>query len=298
MKTVKILSLTIVAMLIYTYTYAQAAADYLILQDIGDYRFKTQVKDILTGQTKNIPGYSMRIAPGHLAGAEHFDFDHEDKTYETSYVNRNVHLAVDVQVTKHAGADSDKWLLHEVEDGYRDPDVLDAKITEGAVLRIINGNRVFSWGAGTFTWLSSNNIVVRIEYIDLTGTKPEPLDVVQAYLQKFASSITLTDADAKSKAHSEQWIKDEMDRRLWLCDKWFYQLQLQKAEQKQVLTESVKSMKVFLDYREKYYGIKAADEKKLLSGYLAQNNGTGIKAKLAEYKNWWSVNKASAISLT
>jgi hypothetical protein len=56
-------------------------------------------------------------------------------------------------------------------------------------------------------------------------------------------------------------------------------------------------MTVFLDYREKYYEVKAADEKNLLAGYLNTNNGTGIKVKLAEYKNWWAVNKSKAISL-
>lgn len=88
-----------------------------------------------------------------------------------------------------------------------------------------------------------------------------------------------------------------MDRRLWLCDKWFYQLQLGKVQQNQVFQESIKCMSIFLDYREKYFGIKAADEKNLLASYLSSNNSTSIKAKLTEYKNWWSVNKSKAISL-
>jgi len=92
-------------------------------------------------------------------------------------------------------------------------------------------------------------------------------------------------------------LKDEMERRLWLCDKWFYQLQLGKAEQKAVLQNTVDSMQVFLNYREKYYGIAAKDDKNLLSNYLMQNNGTGIKNKLKEYKGWWSVNKDKPINL-
>jgi len=136
--------------------------------------------------------------------------------------------------------------------------------------------------------------VVDIRYTDLQKTKPEPLEVIAAYLQKHPSTIPTLVMD---KTHDVLWIKDEMDRRLWLCDKWFMQLQLKKAEEKQVYQESVKSMKVFLDYREKYYSIKAADDKNLLDGYLMQNNGTGIKAKLTEYKNWWTVNKDKAISL-
>ena len=68
-------------------------------------------------------------------------------------------------------------------------------------------------------------------------------------------------------------------------------------QQKQVFDESVKSMNVFLDYREKYYGIKALDDKKLLSDYLMQNNGTAIRNKLKEYKDWWTANKGNPINL-
>ncbi|HWR58349.1 MAG TPA: hypothetical protein VN328_05625 [Thermodesulfovibrionales bacterium] len=56
-------------------------------------------------------------------------------------------------------------------------------------------------------------------------------------------------------------------------------------------------MEVFLNYREKYYGLKAADEKNLLAGYLNSNNGTGIQAKLTEYKTWWLTNKGKVINL-
>jgi hypothetical protein len=75
------------------------------------------------------------------------------------------------------------------------------------------------------------------------------------------------------------------------------QLQLKKTEEKDVYREAVESMTVFLNYREKYFGIKAEDETILLDTYRMQNNGTGIKAKLKEYKNWWGLNKDKAISL-
>lgn len=148
-----------------------------------------------------------------------------------------------------------------------------------------------------YRWVSGN-IVIDIEYHDTMMSKPEPLEIVSAYLAKYPSTLAATTSGGiRSTESKTTWIKDEMDRRLWLCDKWFMQLQLQKAQQGQVLQESIKSMNIFLDYREKYYGIKAADEKNLLSGYLNTNNGTGIKAKLTEYKNWWAVNKDKAISL-
>ncbi len=153
------------------------------------------------------------------------------------------------------------------------------------------------YGAKSYAWISNNYIVVKISCSSCPNTKPEPLEIIQAYLQKYPSNITVTDTDFKSHVHSEQWIKNEMDRRLWLCDKWFLQLTLGKAQQVQVYQESVKSMNIFLDYREKYYGTKIADEKNLLAIYLSSNNGTSITAKLKEYKDWWGIHKTDAISL-
>lgn len=291
-------TLGIILILLVNVAYAQSTSDFLLLQDIGDYKFKTQTKDFITGQTMTVPGYSTRTAPGFLAGADHFDVDHDDKVYETKYVNRTIGLGVEVQVTKHSGSDSDKWLLHEVERGFRDTENLEVVPAEDSMIREINGKKIYFYGGGVvgYRWLSGN-VVVNIQYNNLGGAKPEPMEVVTAYLTKFPSSIVLTEAEFKAKAHSETWIKDEMDRRLWLCDKWFMQLQLKKVEEKEAYQQTVKSMNIFLDYREKYYGIKATDEKNLLAGYLNSNNGTGIKAKLTEYKKWWGLNKDKAINL-
>lgn len=291
---------TIGMIFVHALCYAQAASDYLILQDIGDFKFIAQSKNPLTNIIKQIPGYSVRLAPGILAWVEHFDMDHDDKTYEMNYDNSVVHMGVEIQVTKHAGSDSDKWLLHEVEDGYRDDDKLNSTVDTNVQIKTIDGNKVYFigiYGAKSYAWISNNYVVIKIGCSNCPNTKPEPLEIVQAYLQKYPSAITLTDSDLKSSAHSQRWIKDEMDRRLWLCDKWFMQLQLKKAAEKDVYRESVKSMSNFLDYRDKYYGIKAADEKNMLAGYINTNNGTSIKAKLKEYKDWWVVNKEKAINL-
>ncbi|MEM7828179.1 MAG: hypothetical protein QW561_02440, partial [Candidatus Aenigmatarchaeota archaeon] len=67
--------------------------------------------------------------------------------------------------------------------------------------------------------------------------------------------------------------------------------------QAEMLEEMVKSMKVFLDYRQRYYGIDGTEDKNLLESYLLQNNGTAIRQKLEEYKKWWAGNKGKAISL-
>mgnify|MGYP001617340262 CR=1 FL=1 len=271
----KRLVMTMLIFLLISPTYAQDISNYLITTDIGPYKRITK-----GGPSGNI-----------LAGADHFGLDHKDAAYGISYVNDESKMWIEVQLTQHSGSDSDKWLLHEVEDGYRKNPEQD---NFRGVIREINGNRIFTYRRGThYSWIS-NNIVIDIRYTDLQKTKPEPMEIVNAYLQKHPSTIP---AMVMDKAHDEKWIKDEMERRLWLCDKWFYQLQLGKVQQKQVFDESVKSMNVFLDYREKYYGISAKDEKNLLSNYLMQNNGTGIRNKLKEYKDWWSINKGNPINL-
>ena len=47
----------------------------------------------------------------------------------------------------------------------------------------------------------------------------------------------------------------------------FISCSLGKAKLEDVLQASVKNMEVFLNYREKYYGIPAQNEKQLLWGY-------------------------------
>jgi hypothetical protein len=273
-------------------------SECLITKDIGIYSFDTESTNI--GKGSGVVG---------LAG--HFDLNHEDSVCTGEYSNineirgmpieeaRQKIIGVEVQVTQHAGSDSDKWLLHEVESSFRGREKegwLGQGLRGSASVREINGNKIFDYGNIDYRWVS-NNVVVYIHYTDLEGTKPEPLEIVQAYLRKFPSTITLTETEIKSKAHNEQWIKDEMERRLWLCDKWFMALQLQKTELDKVLRESVEHMNVFLDYREKYYGIKASTEKQLLWKYLQAKDGTAIKNKLTEYKTWWNENKDKPINL-
>jgi hypothetical protein len=272
-----------------------SVGDCLIASGIGRFSFESE-------------SARMGDGSGVVAMAGHFNKDHVDTVCSGEYSNineirglpinearKNI-LGIEVHVTKHAGADSDKWLSHELERDFRNYYGLPG---DSYVMRIINGNTIMAAGSGgwDYRWISGYK-VIHIEYTDLQMTKPEPLEVVQAYLAKFPSTLpSISSADLRTATNEATWIKDEMDRRLWLCDKWFYQLQLQKVQQGEALQAAVKSMNIFLDYREKYFGVKAANEKNLLAGYLNTNNGTKIKAKLDEYKSWWAANKASAISL-
>jgi hypothetical protein len=205
-------------------------------------------------------------------------------------------LGVSVQITQHAGSDSDKWLLHEVDKDYRtyfgisDPSY---------IIRNIEGNTIITFGAGgwNYRWISGNKVVM-IEYHDSQMTKPEPLEIVKAYLTKHPPTMPATTMKQLLSAENKTiWIKDEMDRRLWLCDKWLTQIQTPDLKLHDKLKSMTDSMIVFVNYREKYFGLSAKDEKNLLAGYLKQNDSTNIQTKLAAYKTWWAANKGNAISL-
>lgn len=286
----RLLLVLLVASLLIPYrVYSQNVSDYLILQDIANYKLEAPQK-VIGGY---IGGPRVFNGAGVIAPTGHFYLDHNDKTYEAYYEGGSNFPSPTVQVTQHIGTDSDKWLLHEVERGFRR-----GNYEENMTLkrfRNIEGNNIFysGLGGGTYRWIS-NRVVINIEYTDLYRQKPEPLEIVRSYLAKFPSTIPTMTID---KAHDEQWIKDEMERRLWLCDKWFLHVQLNKVELKTALKNIYDSLKVFLNYREKYYGIKSADDKNLLFNYLSQNDGTLTKSKLNEYKIWWGVNKGKGISV-
>lgn len=282
-----IIVLSVISLLA-TEGFSQDLADYLILQDIGVYKLEAPEK-VVGGY---IGGPRVFEGAGQISPTGHFYLDHLDRTYELYYQGGKDFASPKVQVTQHAGSDSDKWLLHEVEDAFRkNPKEDNFK----GVIRDINTNKIFTYRRGIhYSWISGN-VVIDIRYTDLQKTKPEPLEVVNVYLQKFPSTIPST--LVPDRAHDEQWIKDEMERRLWLCDKWFLRLQMGKGEENETLRTVLKHMAVFLDYREKYYGIKGRDEKSALSRYLTTRDGTSIKSRLSEYKTWWSVNKTKSINL-
>lgn len=275
---------------------ADEVATYLIINDIPPYNRLTQAFDAYTDKLKTVPGYSIYFNSAVVIAADHFVLDHSDITYETDYQSETIGLGTTVRVTKHVGADSDKWLPHEIQRDFR---TYYGMPGDSYVMRVIDGHTLMAAGSGgwDYRWLSGNK-AVHIESTDLMMEKPEPLEVVKAYLVKHPSTlIASTSADLRSFESKTKWIKDEMDRRLWLAGKWFYQLQLGKVQQREVSEQAVKSMNIFLDYREKYFGVKAAGEKNLLASYLNANSGTSIKSKLDEYKKWWVANKGKAINL-
>jgi hypothetical protein len=193
-------------------SFAQGLENYIIQNDIGDYKFRPK-------PTKEIYGNS-----GVVISADHFDEDHDDVSFVTRYIKPDPILGVDVQVTQHTGGDSDRWLLHELDAEFRTYSGIPGK-SYGP--EQINGQTILQddVAGANYRWLSGNK-VIEIKYRDSEMNKPEPLEVVKAYLAKHPSSITsFTLQELRHNANVTKWIKDEIDRRLWLCDKWNAQFQ-------------------------------------------------------------------------
>ena len=268
-----------------------AVTDYLIIQDISPYKLFTGVSGrVFSGPPSK---YSQTNTGGVLDAAGHFS--ENDISYEASYTESGSKWPfVKAEVTQHAGSDSDRWLLHEVEKSFRTYYGIPG---DPYAMRVIDGNTIIVYGSAgwAYRWVSGNKII-QISYHDSQMEKPEPLEVVNAYLLKHPSTLTpMTSADLRTDANKTAWIKDEMDRRLWLGDKWVARIEAESNLDE--LRNVVKSLNVFLDYREKYYGIDAAAEKKTLWEYQQAKNKAGIKTKLEEYKTWWEGNKDNPITL-
>jgi len=274
--------------------FCQAVADYLILQDVGPYRLS---KPQAFRSLAPVGGPKFSEDAGILSGTGHFP-DHTDKTYEVMYLGGDTNVSPTVTITQHAGGDSDKWLMHEMEDIYREGDLDRLGLLSQGVFIMPAGNyKILSHGigGGGYTWLSNNNVIVDIEYTSLVAGKPKPSEIVQAYIAKFPSIIPAT--FKLNSAHDIEWIKDEIDRRLWLCDKWVAQIQPEDAKLYDKLDSVVSSMNVFLDYREKYFGLASKNERLLLDNYLSAKNDASIRTKLTEYKTWWTAHKGDEITL-
>ena len=261
--------------------FSGSISDLLIMQDIGQYKFM---------------GKGGGNGSGVIIAADHFNKDHVDESYSCLYFNDSLETGINVEITIHSGGDSDKWLGHEVDRAFRNYYGVPG---DSFAVRVIDGNTIIAAGSGgwDYRWLSGCK-VIHIEYTDLEMIKPEPLEVVQAYLVKHPSTLTQTTSTAlRTDSSKVGWIKDEMERRLWLGDKWFAQIQTIDPKLRDKLKSVTNSMIVFINYREKYYSVIAKNEKIEIETALSQNNVAAIQTKLTAFKTWWAEHKGDSITL-
>ena len=166
--------------------YSQTVSDYLILSDIGPYRL-SHPKKMIPGMAP-IGGTRITNYAGEVGGAPFTD--HTDTKYEVRYLGSDNHASPTVKVVQHTANESDKWIIHELEGRLGDEHKLGQTAKNAVAMNIMN-NRVFFIGTSNlhYMWLSSNKVIVEIDYYDPDTTKPEPFEVIQAYLAKFPSII-------------------------------------------------------------------------------------------------------------
>jgi hypothetical protein len=265
-------------------------SDYLILSDIGSYgqSSKSEFMGIeFPNENKNLR--EVDITTERLSDEQYFSY----KTYKTRYVCRHgkPSLIVEVKEFHHT-----HWLLHNIQYDYRahGPERLGLLIP-GAQLRLIDGNKIISSKGNRYSWISKN-VVVGISSADLDDDKPEPLEVIRAYLGKFPS--TIPDSLAFNLYYDEKWIKDEMEKRLLISSYLFHMIDtVMWSKEKKVLSQIVDNANIFLDYRAKYYNEQSKDEKQLLQQYLNVSNRKEIENKVRAFNQWWREYKGRRIYL-
>lgn len=261
----------------------QSASDVLISGDIGGFKC---IGARATGGKTGIVGGAGHFPPG------------SGTMYTISCDNEALDLGVDVEVTLHS---SSQWLGHEVEGGYRDPDDSDGRLGllsgAGVKVREIDGSRIYYWGlgGGSYTWISGTKTVVEVKYTDLQRTKPEPLEIVRAYLAKYPSSLPAV--DIRSTSYTENWIRNEMERRVWLMEKWVgvgnADVLKQAEATRQIFYEHFLT---FAQYAKKYLG---DDQGARAQAFLAaEKDWPKLVEEVGKLRVWWDANKTRSLLLS
>jgi membrane carboxypeptidase/penicillin-binding protein len=130
------------------------------------------------------------------------------------------------------------------------------------------------------------------------GTKPEPLEIVRAYLAKYPSSITMTDAELKSAAHTESWLRNEMERRVWLMEKWVGVGNADVLKQAEAERAILEHAEVFSKYMHKYLGDSPNE---MIKGFFLASrpfNWTRLTAEVGKLRAWWDANKSRPLLIS
>lgn len=252
--------------------------EYLVMHNIGSYEI--------------YKGYQDR---GMLIGSPEMknmgnDIEGRYESYRAIYSIDEEHAVPKVEIQIHQNT---QWLEHNLQREFRDTvddETLGLRFPSAIVKKLVN-SRLFNTrsGGGRYAWLH-NNLWIEINYTDLQLVEPEPLEVVEAYLQKWPPTYP-TEA-TKLIAGTEQWIKDEMEYLLWVSDRWFAQYDAGKETLKEAMWEVKDKLDDFLRYRAKYFD-EDLDEERIA---IKNANESTLRTKLKEYQQWLAENKDKSLS--
>lgn len=271
---------------------AEGVGDYLILRDVGVYALEKSFiapGGVVVGGGEPSMKRCGNEAEGFYA------------SYSVGYDGGENYAGPNVEIRVY---DSTQWIAHEIEEPFRDGEMETlGLLTDRSVLRKFEANKVYmiAIGGETFRWLSGN-ILVEISHVDLQAEKPEPLEVVRAYLQKYPSTIDMSDAQLKDQDHTKQWIKEEFERLLWVSERWVSLLKDGDAQNKEKLRTAAKHLEEFANYRKAYFKplfghALDKDIELLQTAHMRPGQEEFIRAKLADYQKWWAGHRNSSIDL-
>lgn len=180
---------------------------------------------------------------------------------------RGAEDTVRVEVREYADA---SWLAHNVEGQLRHTAGGGrlGELSETAV--VADGGALCLNGVDSRCWWVNGSRVVAV-----SGGAPQ--QVMSAYLKSLPPTASAFTAD-------DAWAHDEMAR---LLDGARRRLELsaQSGERDQ-LPWINRELGTFLQYRDKYYGVAATDERLQLSKALQEQDDALLHSKLAEYQDW------------
>jgi len=258
------------------------AEKYLVLQAIANYKNITNKPNIK-------PDLSTMSDPGFLRDV-HFIVDHHDISHSALYMDRDSVSVVKVQITQHTDGDSDKWLAHELEcvmsncPKYADkpsgkkPDLV-TTIKNNAIFRADDD---FRSKHSTYAW-THDNIVVTVDWSHGEKVNLQPFSILEAYLDKFPSTIKLSYEDYIQEDFWNKWNLEEMRRQLWLSNKWLSQLQSNDPEYDMILKNTLFHAFTFLNSRETVYKEMALADKQHIWKLYKGRDVSQIKSILSQF---------------
>jgi hypothetical protein len=267
--------------------------------------------------TSDLPPFSIERARGGSAGGAGLDYQYfgehpENAGGDAEYRDRSRDMLVDISVVKNART---AFLDHLIEAQFRDATT--ARLHTEVSLIVMGGQPVFFYcgeppgcGERTYTWRSGDRIVVKVEAkafdrsprtVPSSGHKPcpEPTEILQAYLQRYPSSLTLYTEDDE---HAAKWRREQTALEIASAEFWLNQAgNAQPNQQSGLLDTARHHLESFAELREvAFRGPSASEEQKRLTAArqlpipsrLTELNKIG-----QEYHAWWNTHQNDPVYL-
>jgi len=274
-------------------------SDYLVLENIGPY--KQAPKSEFMGIEFQSDKRNLREVD---ITTERFtdEFGETYKSYKTRYHSNSVSPFIVVEVKEYTFSD---WTVnHKMQYPFRDKNKerIGLSLPEAQVISI-DGTYILSIKGKRYSW-SRGNKIIDITCPETDCSEIEPTEIIHAYLQKFPAAQRLPFGwirDVLGPDQTRRWIHDEMSFRLSSANFRFQDV-LPKE-----MAVVVDHLVVFLDFRERYFGIPSEAEKQdLIQCCLPKEEDTAgihlerrseLAKRIQEYQRWWEKARFIEIKL-